>query len=315
MKAVDIRTVDSDFDAWKEYAYKAGVHPSIITFLEIKKGDFYKVESTVDGKSFVTAREWDDLSQMIILYEKNKIKVDEKLIRQYLQNGKIAKDFAVYYDLFNKYRSDYQVEKILEGKAPTDIKKRAKDAKFDERLSLMGLILEAITGTVKQSMIMDQVIRKDMEVLRKFRADSISSKKAPSELLESYIDKEQDALDKGKKAGSISALDQQIIKKHISCLENQKTLVIDETDGNGAFIVLKKNFDNMVKELKTESDATKKKMNNVFKFLEDAYGEGQEAKQRLEQYCDLMGLSKSEVLTEAIMKLDIDEAKKAAADQ
>lgn len=73
------------------------------------KGDFYKVETTVDGKSFVTARGWDDLSQMIILYEKNNLKVDEKLIGQYLQNKKIAKGFAVYYDLFNKYKSDYQV--------------------------------------------------------------------------------------------------------------------------------------------------------------------------------------------------------------
>lgn len=38
----------------------------------------YKVESTVGGKSFVTARGWDDLSQMIHLYEQHKITVDRK---------------------------------------------------------------------------------------------------------------------------------------------------------------------------------------------------------------------------------------------
>lgn len=54
---------------------------------------------------------------MIHLYEQNHLPVDEKLIIQYLQNPKIAKEFAVYYDLFNKYRSDYQVDKILAGKA------------------------------------------------------------------------------------------------------------------------------------------------------------------------------------------------------
>ena len=44
----------------------------------------------MNGKRFVTARGWDDLSQMIHLYEQNHLPVDEKLIFQYLQNPKIA---------------------------------------------------------------------------------------------------------------------------------------------------------------------------------------------------------------------------------
>jgi len=134
LKRID---VEPDFDAWKEFAYQKHVHPAVMTYLEIRKGDFYKVESTVNGKRFVTARGWDDLSQMIHLYEQNHLPVDEKLIIQYLQNPKIAKEFAVYYDLFNKYRSDYQVDKILAGKATKAIRQRASAAKFDERLSLL----------------------------------------------------------------------------------------------------------------------------------------------------------------------------------
>lgn len=57
LKRID---VEPDFAAWKEYAYKAGVHASVLTYLEIRKGDFYSVESTVDGKSFITARGWED---------------------------------------------------------------------------------------------------------------------------------------------------------------------------------------------------------------------------------------------------------------
>ena len=87
LKRVD---VEPDLDAWKEYAFNKGVHAAIITYLEIRKTDFYKIETTVDGKSFVTARGWDDLSDMIKLYEKNNIPVDEKLVAQYLQNRKIA---------------------------------------------------------------------------------------------------------------------------------------------------------------------------------------------------------------------------------
>lgn len=62
LKRVD---VDPDFDVWKEYAYQRSLHPAVMTYLEIKKSDFYWIESTVDGKNFVTARGWDDLSQMI----------------------------------------------------------------------------------------------------------------------------------------------------------------------------------------------------------------------------------------------------------
>ena len=147
LKRVD---VEPDYDVWKEYAYRYGVLPVITTFLDIKKDCFYKIESTVDGKSFVTARGWSDLSDMIRLYEQHKLKVDESLIGQYLQNRRIAKDFAVYYDLFKKYQSDYQVDKILDGKADDTILERAKSARFDERLSLLGLLLDGVIGELRE---------------------------------------------------------------------------------------------------------------------------------------------------------------------
>lgn len=130
LKRID---VEPDYDVWKEFAYQKGVHPAITTYLDIKKDDFYKIETTVDGKSFVTARGWSDLSDMIRLYKEHELPVDELLAAQYLQNRKIAKDFAIYYDLFAKYKSDYQIPTILSGNAGEDIKARAKAAKFDER--------------------------------------------------------------------------------------------------------------------------------------------------------------------------------------
>ena len=93
LKRVD---VEPDFDAWKEYAYSRSTHPAVITYLKIKKADFYQVETTVDGKRFVTARGWSDLSDMMRLYEQHGLTIDENLMGQYLQNRKIAKDFAVY---------------------------------------------------------------------------------------------------------------------------------------------------------------------------------------------------------------------------
>ena len=51
---------------------------------------------------------------MMKLYEEQGVPVDELLIGQYVQNAEIAKRFSVYYDLFTKYRADYQIERILE---------------------------------------------------------------------------------------------------------------------------------------------------------------------------------------------------------
>ena len=53
--------VEPDFDAWREYAYRAGVHPAVISYLNTRPANFYRMESTDDGKNFATPRGWEDL--------------------------------------------------------------------------------------------------------------------------------------------------------------------------------------------------------------------------------------------------------------
>ena len=50
--------VEENYDVWKEYAYQAKIHPAIMAYLEIRRDYFYRIETTVDGKAFVTARGW-----------------------------------------------------------------------------------------------------------------------------------------------------------------------------------------------------------------------------------------------------------------
>ena len=64
MKRID---VEPAYDVWKEYAYAKSVHPAITTFLDIKKSSFYRVESVIGGKLFITARGWLDLCDMLRL--------------------------------------------------------------------------------------------------------------------------------------------------------------------------------------------------------------------------------------------------------
>lgn len=67
---------------------------------------------------------------MIKLYEEQGYTVDENLISQYLQHEKAAKEFAIYYDLYNKYKSDYQIQSILDGSYSEEIRDRAANAEI-----------------------------------------------------------------------------------------------------------------------------------------------------------------------------------------
>ena len=273
LKRID---VEPDFDAWKEFAYQKHVHPAVMTYLEIRKGDFYKVESTVNGKRFVTARGWDDLSQMIHLYERNHLTVDEKLIIQYLQNPKIAKEFAVYYDLFNKYRSDYQVDKILSGKATKAIRQRASAAKFDERLSLLGLLLDAVTGEARAVVEREEMLRELLGILKGVKAALVAPDADLASLLETHLYQQKTRIDTGKRSGSLSQEAERSRRLVIAALERQKTLARQALDNQAGFAAVKADFDQMVQNLKTQANTAGERLNNLFAFCEEVFPEGQE---------------------------------------
>lgn len=275
LKRVD---VEPDFDIWKEYAYSRGPHPAVMTYLEIEKEDFYQVETTVDGKRFVTARGWSDLSDMMRLYEQHKLKIDENLVGQYLQNRKIAKDFAVYYDLFNKYRSDYQVDKILADKADESIKDRARKAKFDERLSLLGLLLDAVTEHLRAVCTVETAHIQLLEVLKTVRVELAKPGAEAPKLLEKQIKSQRAALASGRRASSMSREEQSARENVCAILEDQRVMLTKERPGSGkeAFSLLKVDFDQRITGLRKSAAGAGKKLTNLFRFCGEVFPDGQE---------------------------------------
>ena len=275
LKRID---VEPDYDVWKEYAYKKGIHPAILTYLDIKKSDFYKIETTVDGKSFVTARGWSDLSDMMKLYEQHGIIIDEKLVAQYLQNKKIAKEFAIYYDLFNKYKSDYQVDKILAGKTPAEIKDRAKVAKFDERLALLGLLLDAITDELKKVNLSEQTLTELLNALKNVRMELARPKADAVAAVQKQVSNLEKKIQTGKLASTMSADNEYSCRSAMAALEDMTALLKEKipADGTEALKLLKAEFDNRTKSLKKQGDAAGKQLSNVFLFCEEVFEEGQE---------------------------------------
>jgi len=275
LKRIDI---DPDYSVWKEYAYQKGIHPAILSYLDIKKDNFYKIETTIEGKTYITARGWSDLSDMIRLYEKNGIAVKESLIVQYLRNEKIARDFAVYYDLFNKYQSDYQVHDILDGKATAEIKKRGFMAKFDERLALLGLILDVIGSECHGVFLAESAQRDLLEALRNVKTDLARPEGAAEKALEKQIKNRQEKLAQGKTAKTLSKDQQDTLHESINALqmiEGEMKRLRPGTNQD-AFKEIKKIFDGRTKSLKKQAEKCKDMMSNAFRYCEDVFLEGQE---------------------------------------
>ncbi|MBR2540067.1 MAG: AAA family ATPase [Mogibacterium sp.] len=290
MKRIDI---EPDYRIWKEYAADRGVHPSVSTYLDIKTGDFYKVESTVEGKSIVTARAWLNLSDMIRLYEKNHITVDEKMIGQYLQDKKVAKSFANYYDLFNKYRSDYQIDDILSGKASETVRKRARTAKYDERLSLLGLILDKVGKDLRQAYYEEQILLEQKELFGKIKAaaerngDAAQSSGAGAvyDLLCREAAELKDELETGKKTALISDDRRRILHGIISDLDNSARALAEagltgqgaqSDEGKAALDVVRGVFNARRADYRALIQKTDAELENMFLFAEDVFPDGQE---------------------------------------
>ena len=141
--------IDADLEVWREYAREREIHNAILSYLDIRPQNFYRVEADVDGLKFVTARGWEDMSSLMYVYEELGISINAGVVGEFLHNEDIAEDFAAYYDLYNKYRDDYGINNILAGNATSDIYRRMINADYDERLTVVNLLLDTLNKHFK----------------------------------------------------------------------------------------------------------------------------------------------------------------------
>ncbi len=270
--------VEADYDTWRKYAVSRGLHGSVITYLDIKKSDFYVIENTVDGKSYVTARGWEDLSEIIYLYEENGFPVEETLISQYLRNARISREFAAYYDLYQKYKQDYRVEDILAGQADEEIRWRVKQAGFDERLSLIGLLLAAIQREIRENVAQEDALRELLLILKGLR-DTLSEMEEPSrenilntmranwESLETMIEREDTA-------NSLSVTQKREYQMIIETLKDDARAIRmqDLTHTEEAFALVKRDFEEKVSAMKADQRRIREELSHLFTFVEENLG-------------------------------------------
>lgn len=132
--------VDADYNVWKEYAVSNNINNAILSYLDIRPANFYRIEADVDGIEYVTARGWEDLSNLLDVYEELGIKITEEIIYEFLSFKDVAMDVAAYIDLYNKYKDDYAIDDILKGNVKPKIYERLLKAPFDEKITVVNLL-------------------------------------------------------------------------------------------------------------------------------------------------------------------------------
>lgn len=271
--------VEPDFDAWKEYAYMAGVHPAVISYLNTRPGNFYKMESTVDGRNFATPRGWEDLSRLIRVYEKLDKTVDKEVVCQYIQHPQVARDFANYLELFYKYRTDYQIEEVLEGRIDDILLKKAAHASFDEKLSVTGLLLSRLNKAFGNVHDQEEILASLFEILKESKEPLMESwKDQPLVYLEDVKNQYRMEFESGKRAGLFSREElhshqkvQDILERYIMDLKKENA-----ADGERAFSLLRGWFNDQKRDYDQDFDKTAQMLENVFNFMESAFAGGQE---------------------------------------
>lgn len=272
--------VEADFEVWKEYAYQQGLHGAVISYLNTRKQNFYQMETTVDGRNFATPRGWEDLSDMIQVYEKLGKIADREVVVQYIQFPKIAKDFANYLELYDKYRADYQIEEVLKGNLDEILLKKVAHASFDERLSVLGLLISRVNETLKASVQTENYIEILFHVLSGYKElmQAVSGNLDGQQLLDNSFNKFNLDYTKMKKAELIGREEEKIYQQVLESLEHfrQVLKLEDIVDAEKSFARVKELFEQERDCYERQQQKALQIVENVFDFLEGAFGNSQE---------------------------------------
>ena len=265
--------VEPDYKAWREYAVNAGVYPAVLSYLDLKPDDFYRVETKGRARSFVTARAWMDLSNICRLYEQHDLAIDADLVGQYVQVPSIAADFVTYLELFAAYSRDYRISDIMDGAVNDELRGRAHAAGFDERMALCGLLADASAARAAYVVAGEKELALTRKAIMDARASGAqngvdvaaaldtSANLLQGQLLSDALHFRNNADDRHAQHAAIEALHR---------LSSKSKLESDP------FPMLAREFNARLSEQQAQAETACEALGRAIDFTADAFGEGNE---------------------------------------
>lgn len=259
--------VETDYYVWKEYAISKHIHPMILSYLELKPNNFYTVSTSVDGMEFVTARGWEDLSYLLYTYEKMHLEISQDTIYEYLHHEDIAEDVFAYYLVYKKYQDDYGIDDILNGNVSSSIYARLFNADFDERVSVVNLVMDGLLRQVNIYSFEKYCTDLWFGFLKNYRNHmDVSYVDHVKEFIALYHDKLQAELLSDAQKHEYEFVLEQI----------QKVNVDESLDSKSRFDCSTKPFFKQKENMESIESDLKLQIENVFEFMESAFKNGQE---------------------------------------
>ena len=259
--------VETDYYVWKEYAISKHIHPMILSYLELKPNNFYTVSTSVDGMEFVTARGWEDLSYLLYTYEKMHLEISQDTIYEYLHHEDIAEDVFAYYLVYKKYQDDYGIDDILNGNVSSSIYARLFNADFDERVSVVNLVMDGLLRQVNIYSFEKHCTDLWFGFLKNYRNHmDVSYVDHVKEFIALYHDKLQADLLSDAQKHEYEFVLEQIQKVNVDASLDSKSRFDCSTK---PFFKQKENMESIESDLKLQIE-------NAFEFMESAFKNGQE---------------------------------------
>ena len=271
--------IEADLGVWKEYAREKRLNSAILSYLELRPKNFYRVEADVDGLQFVTARGWEDLSNLMDVYEELGIPVDEEIIHEFLRHEDVAEDVSAYFDLYKKYQDDYGIAEILEGKVKPSVYARIDQAAFDERLSVVNLLLDGVSNVFYQIQREREITDAWYDFLKEYRQKSKNSLQAKG-IFETILAEKTASDEQNEKQQFVSkAQSDRARSLNEKLKECAKKIVAEETiniEETALFALAKEPFDAQCEKLQSLENQGIETLEHAFTFMEQAFSDGQE---------------------------------------
>lgn len=271
--------IEADLGVWKEYAREKRLNSAILSYLELRPKNFYRVEADVDGLQFVTARGWEDLSNLMDVYEELGIPVDEEIIHEFLRHEDVAEDVSAYFDLYKKYQDDYGIAEILEGKVKPSVYARIEQAAFDERLSVVNLLLDGVSNVFYQIQREREITDAWYDFLKEYRQKLKNSLQAKG-IFETILAEKTASDEQNEKQQFVSKAQSdrarslnEKLKECAKKIAAEETINIEET---ALFALAKEPFDAQCEKLQSLENQGIETLEHAFTFMEQAFSDGQE---------------------------------------
>ncbi|MGN1184250.1 MAG: ATP-binding protein [Oliverpabstia sp.] len=277
--------VDVDYPAWKVYAAEKEIHWAIRSYLEGKPQYFYRIEQNPDGKEFVTARGWEDLSVILKQYEDMDVAVSEGLILQYLQCREIAEDFVSYYKFYQKCCETYrkEIENVLMGEIENSVQNSdgeeempMTDWPLDEQLTVSGLLISQVLAHVSHWKASVVQMRRMEEVWQLLERQLHGDEKNIFEAVQDFFGKRTFALEVKERMETIGEAEARLERQ----VDRELKKITAELRENGCRSLQEvkqcfaETMQNKKMELEREARTRAEEMNRALGWIAEKFGTG-----------------------------------------